>query len=145
MLDHLHPTTADHSCIFLPLFCFHPVKRNSTLSVFMFRLESCTGFLPLSPSDPRVISFRSNFLRVRAAFSYSLVRSTLVLEFVFRHFIFIPQKYQNVYLFRATMRMRFPNKLPAYVLAIQLVQNRGFRRVVHCARRCTYAKIVDDI
>ena len=75
----------------------------------------------------------------------SLTLWYVVITFVFRHFIFIPQKYQNVYLFRATMRMRFPNKLPAYVLAIQLVQNRVFRRVVHCARRCTYAKIVDDI
>ena len=43
------------------------------------------------------------------------------------HFIFIPQKYQNVNLFRVTTRMRFLNKLPEDVLAIQLVQNRESR------------------
>ena len=39
--------------------------------------------------------------------------------------------YQNFSLFHVTMRMHFLNKLPEYVLAIQLVQNCGFRRVAH--------------
>ena len=39
--------------------------------------------------------------------------------------------YQKFSLFHVTMRMHFLNKLPEYVLAIQLVQNCGFRRVAH--------------
>ena len=39
--------------------------------------------------------------------------------------------YQNFSLLHVTMRMHFLNKLPEYVLAIQLVQNCGFRRVAH--------------
>ena len=43
--------------------------------------------------------------------------------------------YQNFSLLHVTMRMHFLNKLPEYVLAIQLVQERGSRL---CSRSCTF-------
>ena len=51
----------------------------------------------------------------------------IVLELVCRHFIFIPHyftKSTQIFSFRFAMRMHFLIRLPEYVLAIQLVQNR---------------------
>ena len=49
----------------------------------------------------------------------------VVLEFVCRHFIFHSTKVQTFSLFHIATCMRFSNRLPEYVLAIQLVQIRG--------------------
>ena len=51
----------------------------------------------------------------------------IVLELVCRHFIFIPHyftKSTQIFSFRFAMRMHYLIRLPEYVLAIQLVQNR---------------------
>ena len=53
----------------------------------------------------------------------------VVLEFVCRHFIFHSTKVQTFSLFHIATCMRFSNRLPEYVLAIQLVQKRASRLV----------------
>ena len=93
----------------------HLHSTTATSQFFVFRLTFCLVW--------------QSALACRSPRSVLLLSLYAVLEVVCLHFIFIPQKYQNISLFPVVMRMHFLNKLPDYVLAIQPVQNRRFQKV----------------